>query len=197
MMSAWESTIGSVMVQRAGSVAALESFGLEAWLVVLCVFALTGVGGPLARLDVDLWLESVGKLEDERTDILHLIPSSWLAYLSSQSARFAPVVVVASILIPALATPIMLSLEGDFQVEDFIEEDSDWAVGVGLINERISDEGEPAYILIEGNISNPLVIDAIDQVRRNMNSHGPGDPDQISRMPNGEVELIGIDLMLW
>ena len=190
-------TIVAFMANMTSSIAALRSFGIEAGIGVFCAFFLTGLWVPLARLDVDLWLESRGKLEDERTDIIHMIPSSWLAYVSTQAARFAPVVVVVSILITAMATPIMLSLEGDFQVEDFIEEDSDLAVGVGLINERFSDEGEPAYILIEGNISNPLVIDAIDQVRRNMNSHGPGDPDQISRMPNGEVELIGIDLMLW
>ena len=42
-------------------------------------------------------------------------------------------VVIASIIITALATPIMLSLEGDFQVEDFVDADSDLAVGVGLI----------------------------------------------------------------
>ena len=30
-----------------------------------------------------------------------------------------------------------------------------------------------------------------------MNSHGPDDPDQISRLPSGQVELLGIDLMLW
>ena len=190
-------TIVAFMANMTSSIAALRSFGIEAGIGVFCAFFLTGLWVPLARLDVDLWLESRGRLGEEPKDIIHMIPSSWLSFVSSQSARFAPVVVIASIIITALATPIMLSLEGDFQVEDFVDADSDLAVGVGLINERFSDEGEPAYILIEGNISNPLVLDAIDELRRNMNSHGPEDPDQISRMPNGEVELIGIDLMLW
>jgi len=190
-------TIVAFMANMTSSIAALRSFGIEAGIGVFCAFFLTGLWVPLARLDIDLWLESKGRLDEERKDIVHMIPSSWLSFVSTQAARFAPAIVIVSLLITALATPIMLSLEGDFQVEDFIEADSDLAVGVGLINERFSDEGEPAYILIEGDISNPLVIDAIDQVRRNMNSHGPGDPDQISRMPNGEVELIGIDLMLW
>ena len=66
-----------------------------------------------------------------------------------------------------------------------------------MINDRFSDEGEPAYVLVEGNITNPMVIQAIEDVRRNMNSHGPDDPDQISRMPNGDVELLGVDLLLW
>ncbi|MBR79333.1 MAG: hypothetical protein CMA88_00890 [Euryarchaeota archaeon] len=190
-------TIVAFMANMTSSIAALRSFGIEAGLGVFCAFFLTGLWVPLARLDIDLWLESRGKLDEERTDIIHMVPSSWLSTLATVSARFSPVVVAISLLITIFATPIMLSLEGDFQVEDFIEEDSDLAVGVGLINERFSDEGEPAYILIEGNISNPLVLDAIDELRDNMNSHGPDDPDQISKMPNGQVELIGIDLMLW
>tara|TARA_B110000263_G_scaffold63495_1_gene54717 strand:- start:11117 stop:14395 length:3279 start_codon:yes stop_codon:yes gene_type:complete len=190
-------TIVAFMANMTSSIAALRSFGIEAGIGVFCAFFLTGLWVPLARLDIDLWLETRGRLDEERKDIIHMIPSSWLSFVSTQAARYAPVVLIVSLLITALATPIMLSLEGDFQVEDFIEADSDLAVGVGLINERFSDEGEPAYILIEGNISNPLVLDAIDELRRNMNSHGPDDPDQISRMPNGDVELIGIDLMLW
>jgi len=190
-------TIVAFMANMTSSIAALRSFGIEAGLGVFCAFFLTGLWVPLARLDIDKWLESRGKLHQERDDIVHMIPSSWLSNLATLSARYSPIVVAISILITIVATPIMLSLEGDFQVEDFIEEDSDLAVGVGLINERFSDEGEPAYILIEGNISNPLVIDAIDELRINMNSHGPDDPDQISKMPNGQIELIGIDLMLW
>jgi len=190
-------TIVAFMANMTSSIAALRSFGIEAGIGVFCAFFLTGLWVPLARLDIDLWLESKGKLYEEPKDVIHMIPSSWLSFVATKAARFSPVVVIVSLLITALATPIMLSLEGDFQVEDFIEADSDLAVGVGLINERFSDEGEPAYILIEGNISNPLVVEAIDEFRRNMNAHGPEDSDQISRLPNGDIELIGIDLMLW
>ena len=190
-------TIFAFMANLTSSIAALRSFGIEAGIGVFCAFFLTGLWVPLSRLDFDLWLESRGMLEEESKDVIHMIPSSWLSNLATISARFSPVVVAISLLITIFATPIMLSLEGDFQVEDFIEEDSDLAVGVGLINERFSDEGEPAYILIEGNLSNPLVLGAIEELRENMNSHGPDDPDQISKLPNGQVELIGIDLMLW
>ena len=40
------------------------------------------------------------------------------------------------------------------------------AVGVGLINQRFSDEGEPAYILLEANLTNPRVLDAIEELRK-------------------------------
>ena len=190
-------TIVAFMANMTSSIAALRSFGIEAGLGVFCAFFLTGLWVPLCRLDIDNWLDSRGMLQEEPKDVIHMIPSTWLSNTAKFSARFSPIVVALSLLITIFATPIMLNLEGDFQVEDFIEEDSDLAIGVGLINERFSDEGEPAYIMIEGNISNPLVLDAIEELRGNMNSHGPDDPDQISRLPSGQVELLGIDLMLW
>jgi len=58
-------------------------------------------------------------------------------------------------------------------------------------------DGEPGYILVEGDIANPKVIQAIGETRENMNSHDrESDPDQISRTPSGEVELIALDEIL-
>mgnify|MGYP003316734439 FL=1 len=95
-----------------------------------------------------------------------------------------------------IATPLMYSLEGDFQIDDFLDEDSDFAQGVFLVNQRFMD-GEPGYILVEGDIANPMVIEAIGKTRENMNSHDRElDPDQISRTPSGEVELIALDEIL-
>ena len=108
----------------------------------------------------------------------------------------APAVAALAILITAMAVPMMLSLEGDFQVEDFIESESDLAVGIALVNERFSDEGEPGYILLEGEMANPKVIAAIGGLRNNANSHGPDDSDQLTRLPTGEVEIIAIDTIL-
>ena len=50
---------------------------------------------------------------------------------------------------------------------------------------------------MEGDIANPKVIEAIGLTRENMNSHDRNlDPDQISRTPSGEVELIALDEIL-
>jgi hypothetical protein len=190
-------TIIAFMANLSSSIAALRSFGIEAGLGVMCAFFLTGLWVPLLRLDADLWLQSKGKLVDEKDDTIHMIPKSWLSKVTRGSAKFSPLVMALALLVTLFATPIMLSLEGDFQVEDFVDGQSDLAVGVGLINERFSDEGEPAFILIEGNMTNPRVLDAIEELRENMNSHGPDEPDQISRTPGGEIELLGIDQMLW
>ena len=189
-------TIVAFMANMTSSIAALRSFGIEAGLGVLSAFILTGLWVPLARYDFDQWMESRGKLQEEKEGLVHMIPKTWLAAVTTNSARYAPVVAVLTILITAVAVPMMLSLEGDFQVEDFIEGESDLAVGISLVNERFSDEGEPGSILVEGDMANPKVIAAFGELRINVNSHGPEDPDQISRLPTGEVELRAIDGIL-
>ena len=189
-------TIVAFLANLTSDIAALRSFGIEAGFGVLSAFILTGIWVPLLRHDVDEWMESKGKLEEEREGIIHMVPKEWLANLASSSASKAPFIAVLTVLITALAIPMMLSLEGDFQVEDFIETESDLAIGIYLVNERFSDEGEPGFILVEGDMADPKVIAAFGELRKNVNSREPGDPDQISRLPTGEVELIAIDSVL-
>jgi len=189
-------TIVAFLANLTSDIAALRSFGIEAGFGVLSAFILTGIWVPLLRHDVDEWMESKGKLQDERDGVIHMIPKEWLASLALTSAKKAPSIAVLTVLITALAIPMMLSLEGDFQVEDFIETESDLAAGIYLVNERFSDEGEPGFILVEGDMADPKVIAAFGELRQNVNSREPGEPDQISRLPTGEVELIAIDSVL-
>ena len=190
-------TIVAFSANLTSSIAALRSFGIEAGIGVMCAFFLTGLWVPLARLDIDKWLQRRDRLEDEDPDKIHMIPKSWLSSITTKSFKMYPLVIICVLLVTAYAVPLMTSLEGDFQVEDFVEEESDLAVGVGLINQRFSDEGEPAYILLEANLTNPRVLNAIEDLRENMNSHTPDEPNQFTRSPNGEVELLAVDQMLW
>ena len=141
----------------------MRSFGIEAGLGVAAAFLLTGLWVPLVRLDVDLWLAKKGKLEDEKDGQLHLIPKEWLIKVTSESTKKGITVGVVAIIITMGAIPLMLSLEGDFQIDDFLDEESDFAQGVYLVNQRFTD-GEPGYILVEGDIANPKVIEAIGSV---------------------------------
>ena len=190
-------TIVAFSANLTSSIAALRSFGIEAGIGVMCAFFLTGLWVPLARLDIDKWLQRRDRLEDEDPDKIHMIPKSWLSSITTKSFKMYPLVIISVLLVTVYAVPLMTSLEGDFQVEDFVEEESDLAVGVGLINQRFSDEGEPAYILLEANLTNPRVLDAIEELRENMNSHTPDQPNQFTRSPNGEVQLLAVDQMLW
>ena len=185
-------TIVAFMANLTSGIAALRSFGVEAGFGVAAAFILTGLWVPLVRLDVDLWLQKSNKLKEESVDTLHMVLKEWLSNTTTKSSEYAPFVALIIILISALAAPLALNLEGDFQIDDFLDDESDFAVGVNLVNERFRD-GEPGYILVEGDIANPLVLSAIGQMRENMNSHDENDPNQISRTPTGEVELIALD----
>ena len=189
-------TIVAFLANLTSDIAALRSFGIEAGLGVAAAFLLTGLWVPLVRLDIDLWLLKKDKLVNEKEGQLHLIPKEWLVNITSNSTKKGITVGIVAILITLGATPLMLSLEGDFQIDDFLDDESDFAQGVYLVNERFTD-GEPGYILVEGDIANPKVIEAIGLTRENMNSHNRSiDPDQISRTPSGEVELIALDEIL-
>jgi len=105
---------------------------------------------------------------------------------------------IVTLALTAIATPVMLSLEGDFKVEDFIEEESEMNQVVLIINERFSSEGEPALILIEGDVLNPAVYEAIEELRINMNNISSEDPQRYTTLPTGQVELHAIDeLVFW
>ncbi|MDP6905971.1 MAG: MMPL family transporter [Candidatus Thalassarchaeaceae archaeon] len=190
-------TISAFAANLTSSIPALRSFGIEAALGVAAAFILTGLWAPLIRYDVDLWLAHRNKLPDESQKRLYLVPEHWLAKLSGGSAWIAPLVLASTLLLTILATPAMLSLEGDFKVEDFIEEESEMAQAVFLIQERFSSEGEPAFILIEGDMLDPRIQDAIVELRENMNIIGPDDPDRFTRTPVGKAELHAIDELLY
>ena len=188
-------TIAAFASNLFSDIAALRSFGIEAALGVLAAFILTGIWAPLMRLSVDEWLDKRGRLWPENKDQLNLIPASWLSatttWVAANRNKWAVLGLACLITIPAAIG--MASLEGDFKVEDFLDESSDMAVAVNIVNERFSDEGEPAEILIEGDILNPDVYRAIDETRMNLNRQGDGLVDKVTRTPNGMVDLHGID----
>lgn len=176
-------------------IAALRSFGIEAALGVFAAFVLTGIWAPLLRLSFDLWLEKRGKLKPEKSEQLHLVPSSWLIFITTGVAKARPkvIILILAIMVTIPAAIGMAGLEGDFKVEDFLDESADMAVGVNIINERFSDEGEPGAVLIEGDILNPKVFAAIDETRWNMDDSDGGIADKVTRKPNGQAEIHGID----
>ena len=154
-------TMAAFSANLTSSIPALRSFGIEAALGVACAFVLTGLWAPLIRYDIDMWMQRRGRLAEDDGNRLYLVPKHWLSRISGGSAWAAPGIIIIAILITAIATPVMLALEGDFKVEDFIDEESEIAQSVFLINERFSSEGEPALILIEGDMLNPDVYAAI------------------------------------
>ncbi len=175
-------------------VAALRSFGIEAALGVLAAFLLTGLWAPLVRVSFDEWMEKRGNntvpevnQNQKRKEVLQRI-----AVKSGTGKR--PIIIAAICLILTLpAAWGMMQLEGDFAVDDFLDEDSDFAFGVGVVNERFSDEGEPAFLLLEGDVADPAVFAALDEFRQNADEKTEGVEDKMTRQPDDRVGLLAID----
>ena len=192
-------TMAAFSANLFSDIAALRSFGVEAAMGILAAFLLTGLWVPILRLSVDEWLEKKKQKKLEEKQITHLVPERWLRWVTIQSGRFRNSFVLATIalLVTIPASIAMSNLEGDFAVEDFLDESSDFAQGVNIVNERFSDEGEPAMLLIEGDVLDPRVYEGIDLFRTEMNSVEEGVPEKITRTPDGNIDLLAIDELLF
>ena len=187
-------TMAAFAANLFSDVAALRSFGIEAALGVLAAFLLTGIWAPLVRVSFDEWMEGKGKntTPDVNRRFIKKELLQKVAVTSGTGKR--PVIIAGICLLMTLpAAWGMMQLEGDFAVDDFLDDESDFALGVGVVTERFSDEGEPAMLLIEGDVADPEVFKAIDEFRQNANLKTEGVKDKMTRTPDGSVDILAID----
>jgi predicted RND superfamily exporter protein len=187
-------TMAAFSANLFSDVAALRSFGIEAALGVLAAFLLTGIWAPLVRVSFDEWLEKRGKNATPKANH-YFVNKERLQKVAIQSGTGKRPIIIASICL-ILALPAawgMVQLEGDFQVDDFLDDESDFALGVGIVTDRFSDEGEPAMLYIEGDVAEPSVFRAIDEFRQNSNIKTEGVVDKMTRTPDGSVDILAID----
>ena len=175
-------------------VAALRSFGVEAAIGVLAAFLLTGIWVPLVRVSFDQWMEKRGK--NTTPELSHRFMKKErlqkIAVLSGTGKR--PVIIaLICLLLTIPAAWGMMQLEGDFAVDDFLDEESDFAIGVDIVTNRFSDEGEPAMLLIEGDVSDPDVFRSINDFRLNADKKTDGVADKLTRTPDGTVDILAVD----
>ena len=191
-------TIAAFSANVFSDIAVLRSFGIEAALGIFAAFILTGLWVPLLRLSVDEWLVKREVSIEEKGDVTHLVPEKWLQSIALHSGTFRKSALIATIafLLTVPAAWGMAQLEGDFAVEDFLDERSDFAIGVYEMSQRFANEGEPANLLIEGDVLDPDVFAAIDIFRQNMDILPEGVPDKITRQPDGTIDILALDEMV-
>jgi len=192
-------TMAAFAANLFSDIAALRSFGIEAALGIFAAFLLTGIWAPLIRLSLDEWLEKRGvdtsNLYSHKNKSTEKVLKSVAA--GSGVRKNAVIIAFLALLVTIPAAIGMANLEGDFAVEDFLDEDSDFAYGVNEITVRFADEGEPAVLLIEGDVADPSVFAAIDEFRNVMNTHADDVPDKITRQPDGNIDILALDEMLY
>jgi predicted RND superfamily exporter protein len=191
-------TMAAFAANLFSDIAALRSFGIEAALGILAAFILTGLWAPLIRVSVDDWLDERAK-KKEQQKVKSLVNPDWLRQvtLGSGQRRTATIIAAVALMITVPAAMGMAQLEGDFAVEDFLDERSDFAIGVDELSKRFADEGEPANLLILGDVLDPRVYAAIDEFRQNMDALPEGVPDKITRQPDGTIDILALDEMVF
>jgi predicted RND superfamily exporter protein len=137
-----------------------------------------------------LWLSTKNRIA--------IAPGQSTATLSAQSAtgshridaletltRYKFFVLGGATLITALALVAALRLEATFDVKDFFAQDSDFVVSLDKLDEHVADRsGEPATVLVEGNLSNIGALSAIQAVFDNFQAN-----DHVGRDSNGVVNI--------
>ena len=187
-------TMAAFAANLFSDVAAIRSFGVEAALGVLAAFLLTGIWAPLVRISFDEWMNKRGK--NTAPGINHRFMKKELLQeiaVSSGTGKRPFIIAGVCLLLTIPAAWGMVQLEGDFAVDDFLDDESDFAMGVEIVSNRFSDEGEPAMLLLEGDVADPAVFHAIDDFRQNANLKTEGVVDKMTRTPDGLVDILAID----
>ncbi len=151
------------IVRGAGSVAA-ASMVMGAVLLMVFVAPAAGVGlyvvTVLATVVVPAWWRSRGVSTPDRTmrvssgDRLAEPMGRWIAAVATRPV----VVVVVAALLTAGATVLALQVPTRFDVEDYFSADSDFVVGLDLLDEHVgSRDGEPAQLYVEADLTDPAV----------------------------------------
>ncbi len=175
---------------------ALRSFGIEAAAGVFAAFLLTGLWMPLIRFSIDEILSNKEKLKPERE-----LSGDGIGEILKNFAKFStkehyPIIIVFFALLITIPSFIgMISLEGDFEVEDMLDPNADFSAGVNLVVEKFPTEGEQSALLIEGDILHPGILGGIAEFRENIDTIGPDGEiaNKIGRDANNDVDLNAID----
>lgn len=188
-------TIAAFSANLFSDIAALRSFGIEASFGIFSALVLTGIWTPLLRMSLDQFLEKREKNTVPDSEVTLLVPKEWPEFVAKKSGvrRNALAIAFIALLLTIPAAFGMASLEGDFAVEDFLDESTEFAEGIYLVTERFSDEGEPAAMLITGDVLDPRVYAAIDELRQNMNTVEDGVPDKMAKSADGNVDILAMD----
>ncbi len=182
-MAAFSANLGS-------NIPALRSFAIEAILGVGSAFLVTGLWVPLLRLSFDEAFEKEG--EGDRYNVGVLISAETVGNIAQRASRHSTVILVMAALVTLPALWGMTQLKGDFRIEDFLDIESDFGQSIVLVNERFTEEGEPAAVLLEGDVLHPSVIAALGEFDDNMNNASADDPDRFARLPDGRIDVRSI-----
>ena len=141
-------------------------FGIGAALAVLAAFLILGLTVPLALMRLDARRGTPASVNPSPAPVS---PESgtWARRLRLDNvvvglARRRLAVLPITIVVTAVAAFFAFQLDATFDVKDFFKSNSDFVVGLDKIDEHFGkSEGEPATIYVQGDLSDPSALDAL------------------------------------
>ena len=126
--------------------------------------------------------------------------TSWLAPVVTGLARYRPVVLLVTAGITAASVLLAFRLEPEFDVKDFFDSSSDFVVSLDKLDEHIAERsGEPGIIYIEGDLTDPQALAAIQQFVGELTENpyvgrdADGDPSLENNVFNALERITGND----
>jgi len=99
-------------------------------------------------------------------------PARVVEYIVESIVRYRLAVLVITIAITVIAFVMALRLDSTFDAEDFFSSDSDFVVSLDKTDEHLGERGgEPAVILISGNLADQSTIDAMALLYENLQTN--------------------------
>jgi predicted RND superfamily exporter protein len=148
------------------SIETVTGFGIGAGLAIVAAFVILGLTVPLVLMRLDARKErraSAGLPPEtaspaEGTSAPSGRMTRWVVGLARRRYVVLPLVVAFTV----VATIYAFKLEASFEVKDFFKADSDFAVGLDKLDVHVGDSGgEPAITYIQGDLTNPAALLAI------------------------------------
>jgi predicted RND superfamily exporter protein len=159
------------------TIPALKDWGIEAGLAIIWTLIIMGLFVPALRLAFEkgvnrdkTYLSTINpnKVEKIKTNRL----GAGLSNLTFSSIRHPSGVIIALIILVVPLGYGAYNLSSEFELEEFFNPESDFIVGLDIYTEHFPEGGEPNIILIEGDVADPTVVEAVKISRERFDSRG-------------------------
>jgi len=141
-------------------------FGVSASIAIISAFWIMGFFIPTAKMLWDLHGQRKGRLKPSR--IKEGKGSALLGRTVLGIAKRKYVVIIIVLLFSIFTSYLAVQLQAQLDVKEYFDPTSDVVVSLDKMDLYAGDKGgEPAYIYIEGDLSDPAVLDAIQGLKSN------------------------------
>jgi len=170
-------TVLAFLSNATSGIESITGFGIASGLAIISAFIIMGLFIPALKMRWDDFgkdrKDRKGSNKDDRINkktekIPHGNRRIGDAVMFCAHRKVGVLIVV--FLISVVSAYYALQIEAKMDVKEFFDSESDFVVSLDKLDEHVGDKaGEPAFIYIEGDLSDPEVLLAIRELNSNMN----------------------------